>query len=95
MKKYFSKITANHWIAKNRLEEAAHKVARDMERRIISGDKVTEFKKEFRDKIDTINSANPRCKPLELDIHSAYDDRGDIDIYIPSVFNFSLFLVKD
>jgi len=95
MKQYFSKITADHWVAKNRLEAAAHKVAREMERRIIPEDKIAEFKNEFRDKIKSINIANPRCKPLEFNILNAYDDRGDIDIYIPSVFNFSCYLVKE
>jgi hypothetical protein len=95
MKIYFSRITADHWCAKNNLEKAAHKLAREMDRRILTQDQVPAYKKEFQEKINKLNQEYHRCKPLELDIHSAYDDRGDIDFYISSVFNLCLFLAKE
>lgn len=95
MAQYFSRITANHWTAKNRLEKAAHDVAKDMDRRLIPGDRMNAFIEEFKAKIDSINKANARCKPLELNIHKDYMNRDDIRFYISMVFNFTLFLVKE
>ena len=88
MKQYFSKMTEDRWNLKNRLEAAAQKVAREMERRIITEKGITEFDNEFRDKIKSINIAYPRCKPLEVEIRND-DDRGDIDFFITTVFKSS------
>jgi hypothetical protein len=35
MKQFFSKIIADHWTAKNESQKEAHKLALEMERRIV------------------------------------------------------------
>jgi len=92
MKNYFSRITADHWCAKNKLEEAAHKVAKEMDRRLVPDWQVKAFKEEFKEKILKINNEHPRCKPVELLIDADRMDRGDINFYVSGVFQMSLFL---
>ena len=95
MKQYFSRITSDHWIAKNNLQKAAHKLAKEMDRRVLTESQVPAFKKEFKEKIDALNFEFKRCKPLSLSISSSYERNGDISVYCDGVFYMSLFLVKE
>jgi hypothetical protein len=95
MKTYFSRIVADHWSAKNESQKAAHKLAKEMERRIVSQDKVLDFKAEFIDKVTWINKAHPRCKPLHLSIQSDRMDKGDIVFWMDGVFHLDLILAKE
>lgn len=95
MKMYFSRITADHWTAKNKLEKAAHELAKEMDRRLITEDKVLDFKVEFHDKIEKLNNEFNRCKPLRFSISTKEFAHGDYWIYCDGVFQMSLFLVKD
>lgn len=94
MKTFFSRITADHWCAKNNLEKAAHKLATEMDRKILSESEVPAFKKEFQDKINALNLEFKRCKPLNFSIQASYDRKGDISIYCSGVFQMSLFMAK-
>jgi hypothetical protein len=97
MKTYFSRIVADHWCAKNKLEEAAHKLAHEMDRQILTEDQVPAYKAEFLAKIDQLNALFSRCKPLrfsfELSKHHP-EDMGDYSIWCDRVFNMCLFLAK-
>lgn len=91
---YVSRITADHWMAKNNLEKAAKKLAKEMERRLIPGDQLADYKKEFKDKIEQLNQEFKRCKPLDFYIGASYDNRRDIDIVCSGVFMMEMFEVK-
>jgi hypothetical protein len=93
-KTYFSRIVADHWCAKNESQKEAHKLAQEMERRIVTSDQVIDYKAEFIDKVSKINAAHPRCKPLHLFIHDSYDKSGDISFSMEGVFHFELILAK-
>lgn len=95
MKQFFSRITSDHWVAKNNLEKAAHKLAKEMDRRILQHSEVDAFKKEFNDKVKALNEEYKRCKPLRFSIEKSYADNGDIAIWCYGVFNMSLFLAKE
>jgi hypothetical protein len=97
MRYYFSKITADHWIAKNKLHEAALRVAKEMEWKLIPVGDMPKFEKEFKDKIDAINSQFSRCNPLVLDIYTDPIERRSKDICfnIYKVFSLSLYWAKD
>jgi hypothetical protein len=95
MKQYFSRITADHWCAKNNLEKAAHKLAKEMDRRIVPDWQVKAYKEEFKTKIQKLNEEFPRCKPLRFSIGPSPSNNGDIVIWCDGVFNMSLFLAKD
>lgn len=95
MKTFFSRITADHWCPKNNLDKAAHKLAKEMDRRILQESEVTSFKKEFQEKIDALNAEYKRCKPLRFSMHACYSENGDISIWCDGVFHMSLFLVKN
>ena len=86
---------ADHWCAKNKLEKEAHKLAYEMERRIVTSDQVLDFKAEFIDKVSKINATYPRCKPLHLSIHSDLIDKGDIIFWMDGVFHLELILSKE
>jgi hypothetical protein len=90
MKMYFSRIVADHWCAKNKSEEAAHKLAYELERRILKAGQVEAFKKEFLSNIDKIHAKYPRCKPLRWAIQSDPIDKGDITFWIRCIsFRFN------
>jgi hypothetical protein len=91
---YFSRITADHWTSKNRLEDAAHKLAQKMDRKILTDSEVPSFKKEFQQAIDELNQEYKRCKPLRFSISNCLSKSGDIIIYCDGVFHMSLFLAK-
>ena len=93
-KVYFSRITRDHWTAKNNLEKAAKKLAREMDRILISENRVPAFKKEFQEKVNALNKEFSRCKPLRFSINSSFERNGDIVIYCDGVFYMSLFLAK-
>jgi hypothetical protein len=90
---YFSRITSDYWVAKNKLAAAAKKVARDMDRRIIADEKLHQFKNEFKDRITELNAIHSRCKPLELEIWKPMGEQ--IAISISGVFQMELVPVKD
>jgi len=95
MKRYFSKITADHWSAKNKLQAEAKEIARDMERRIIIESEKLDFTVEFFDRIDKLNQKYHRCKPLYLSSWDREDENGTIQYSISEVFSLSLYLAKN
>jgi len=95
MKRYFSKVTADHWSAKNKLQQEAKEIARDMECRIIPADKLLDFKAEFIDRIARSNEKYNRCNPLHLSIWDREHDGNHIQFHISEVFSLSLYRAKD
>ena len=95
MKNYFSRITQDHWQSKNNLQKAAHKVAKEMDRKIITADQVEDFKTEFKEKISKLNAEYPRCKPVHLSIERNPLDKGDITFWADGIFCLELFLAKE
>ena len=97
MTQYFSRITADHWTAKNRLDKAAKEVAMIMDRKIINQEDIEVFKTEFTYRIDIINKEFSRCKPLVLDIWLPEHRKGvnDISFSISGVFDLMLFEAKE
>lgn len=96
MKLYFSRITADHWVAKNKLEAAAKSLAYEMDRQLIPADKVPAFKAMIRQRLIKLNEEYSRCKPLVIDIWTPEDDMKypDIAVLVPYVFHMSLFVVN-
>ena len=94
MSQFFTKITADHWVAKNSLEEAVKKFARTMDRRLLKNYEVAPFKIKFREKIKELNEAHPRCKPVELEIRTSYFNKEESWICVPQVFQMSVYKVK-
>ena len=94
MKIYFTKITADHWTAKNNLYKDAHKLAHDMDRRIMPEADLPSFKKEFQDCVDFLNLKYKRCKPLRFSINESPMNDGDIYVYCDGVFQMGIFLAK-
>lgn len=98
MKLFFSRITADHWSAKNKLQEAAHKLAQEMDRKLISEAQVPDFNRDFIARIDALQREFPKCKPLAFSIMKPQDygaGMEDYHIFCDGVFNMSLFLAKD
>ena len=92
---FFSRITADHWTAKNKLEAAAHELAYEMDRKLIPGAFLKEFIKEFERKIHKLDSDYPQCKPLRFSHHKGYTQRwSEYWIYCEGVFQMSLIEVK-
>lgn len=93
---YFSRITADHWAAKNRLEEAAKQLAYEMDRRLILDSELQSFLKEFDRRISELCARFPRCKPLQFSHHKGYVDKwNEWWIYCDGVFQMSLIEVKE
>ena len=95
MKTYFSRITADHWTAKNNLQKAAHKLAHEMDRRLIQEHELTYFKNEFKECAKRLNQQFSRCKPLRFSIEASHSKGGDYVVYCDGVFHMGIFLAKD
>jgi ribosomal protein S24E len=95
MGNYFSKITHDHWVSKNNLQKAAHKVAQEMDRKIITEELVEDFKTEFKEKISKLNAEFYRCKPVHLSIEKDHMDKGDVIFRADGIFCLVLFLSKN
>lgn len=97
MKQYFTKVTSDYWIPKNKLCEEAQNIARDLERRLVPEDDYEEFITDFWNKIQNANIFYHRCKPLKLEWQKGepYSSDGEIYCYISGVFHFSFYLVKE
>lgn len=95
MKTYFSRITADHWCAKNNLHREINNVAKEMDRRIVTADEVEAFKAEISHEIEELNKKYSRCTPMKLSIHKDYDRGEDIQFVVSGVFQLVLFLAKN
>lgn len=95
MKYYFTKVTQDHWVPKNRLQEEAEKIARHMEGRVVREDNMDEFKLEFKTKIENANVYFHRCNPVELIFHPNYFNDGGICCGVDGVFRFEFYLIKE
>ena len=91
---YVSRITADHWMAKNNLEKAAKMLAKEMDRRLIPGKQLAAYKKEIKDKIGQLNQEFKRCKPLDFSIWDNKIIHDTIEIYCSGVFQMEIFEVK-
>ena len=91
MKRYCTRITANHWVAKNRLAEEAKQLALRMEKLLLHEDTLQLFKDTFTQAVYELNIKYPRCKPLELHVWQP-DSRSKFWVYsIYSVFDIEVF----
>lgn len=94
--KFFSHITADHWTAKNKLEEVAKDLALQMDRRLIPTHKVQDYLNEFDLKMKDLYILHKRCKPLAFSWHRGYTkDWAEWWIYCDGVFQMSLIEVKE
>lgn len=91
---YLSRITADHWTAKNNLQKAAHKLAHTMDKIFIPAEEVENFKKYFHSRIEELNKEFSRCKPLSFSIQRSQQDRDEYWIYCDGVFNMHLIKIK-
>jgi hypothetical protein len=66
MKYYFTNLTDDYWVEKNKAYTDAKVVARNRSRIILHESDLETFKKEFQADIDTVNSEYKRCKDLHL-----------------------------
>jgi hypothetical protein len=95
---YVSRITADHWSAKNKLEAAAKLVAICNDRRFITADKRESFISDFKQAIDYLNKSHPKCKELHLSVwYPGMEGRDQkvTFITISGVFQMELFEVTE
>lgn len=96
MNQFFSKVTADHWCPKNKLQAEAQASARQMERRIILENHVALFVSDLNMRIATLNAKYNRCNSLKIEEARAYTEKDqDRCLVIPGVFHLTLYLVKE
>jgi hypothetical protein len=95
MNQFFSKVTADYWASKNKLQEEAKQVAREMERQIIPEDGLPAFTNTIRLRIDMLNKKHNRCKPLVFYTWTPIKETLDQVFMIDNVFHLELYLVKN
>jgi len=95
MKYYFTLISNDYRVDKNKLEAAAKKATRKASYRIISEKEILPFKKEFRDKIKKLNEKFPRCKPLEISSDRYHISNTKSYIWIEGVCCLDFYLAKN
>ena len=55
---YFSRITADHWTAKNNSQDEAKELAMTMDKLLISGNNLKEYLNDFKESVKEINESN-------------------------------------
>jgi len=96
MNQYFSKVTADYWCPKNKLQEKAQEVARRFERKIILENHVDLFVSDLHLNISKLNGEYKRCNSLKIEESRAYTEKDkDRCLVIPGVFHLTLYLIKD
>lgn len=78
MRTYVSHIILTY-VPHNKAEKALVDEIKKMEHRVVREKEVDDYKKEFNELIQKINSSYPRCKDIELVIWSYGSDGGDIN----------------
>lgn len=98
MNQYFTKVTQDHWQPKNKLQEEAQEVARDMERRLIPESELRLFVQELETRIEFLNKKYNRCIPIILHKYNPWrseeEEITEEGFYIPSVFHLTIYKVK-
>ena len=87
---YFSKITQNYWTAKNKAHEQVLEVIKLYDKTLIDGLDVESFINDIQKAINNVNSNNPRCKYLKLNIWEAHIDKDPI-LSIPGIFSMTIY----
>lgn len=91
MKRYFTRITADHWVAKNKLAEEAKQLALRMERLLLHEDTLQLYKDTFIQAVKDLNAKYPRCKPLDISIWEVPNRRLKYWSYsIPGIFSIEV-----
>lgn len=93
--RYFTKITSDYYVAKNKLQAEAKQVAIVMERQIIDEDYILTYFYIFDEKIKALNLKYKRCNPLVLEKRECVHNEVDIRIEISGVFYMKLYLIKE
>jgi hypothetical protein len=95
---YVSRITADHWSAKNKLEAAAKLVAQHMDHMLIPDREKDKWFLDFKNAIDKVNADHPKCKELQLSVWGYdFETKGQKPTYITisGVFQMELFEVRE
>ncbi len=90
-KQYLLKVTASHWTAKNKLQEAVQKHFHSIDQTLIITERAKEeYLKDLDQKIHELNQEHKRCKP-----HQLYSVRYVEQSYnVPGVVSISFYEVK-
>jgi hypothetical protein len=91
---YFSRITADHWTAKNELHRKVNTLAHELDKRLIRGSELETFKADFFERVDVLNRLYPRCKPIQIQIHKDFRDSEDYFVHCSGVFQMGIYLAK-
>ena len=90
--KYFTKITQDHWVLKNKAHEEIHAFARENDRKILDKTEVRDYIEGFKEEMRRINHAYPRCKEIYLDTHKGHNiNKEDWQIYVSGNFRITIF----
>lgn len=95
MKYYFTLISNDHRLEKNKLEEAAKEATREASQRLISESELMLFKHSFLNKIKDLNTKFPRCRPLHAYEFNYYYNESGSAIIVGDVCNLDFYVVKD
>ena len=93
MNQYFSKVTADYWCPKNKLQEEAQVTARDMDRILVPESEMEAFSIEIFTRIDQLNKKHHRCNPLKLYKWKPDSNREEDCFMIDYVFHLSMYKV--
>jgi hypothetical protein len=95
MTHYFSLVSNDYYIAKNKLEADAHKMIRPYNKLLIKAEDLKNFKDELKTQIDLLNQKHSRCKPLEFHCEACYNEKQSCFIEIRGVFRITMYACTD
>lgn len=94
MPRYFVKITADHWTAKNNLHRDFQKHCYTIERVILDNEsQKDEFINDLKNKAAALSEKHNRCKPL--DFHTFRSDKTSEAVGVLGVSHVTLYKERE
>lgn len=91
--KYFTLLKMG-WNPKNKLQDAAQKLAQNRTNLLIDAETLPQFVDDIKDRIKALNDYFSRCQPLKIDVTNT-SNNNEPSIYCEGVFSIHLHLVKN
>ncbi len=97
MSMYFSKLTADYWCPKNKLQEEAKMIAHKADRKLVPETKLDEFIGNLYAAIEKLNQKYHRSVPLQLQRIDSPVPINDTDkfFFIDRVFHIAIYQIKE
>ena len=91
MTKYLCEL-GSFYQPKNKLHKAIQEFIQQQHRRVIPADKLTEYEKILKERIEILNKLNPKCTPVEVHFWKSIIDEH---LHLENVVSLAMLKFED